>query len=141
MFESKEEVKKPVVSPEMADQEFERWLEYRMVSDVEKEEHATLISLAIESISKGYLIINEDNTITHKLREPFENESPIYEFIYKNRLNDFDKQRSMKGVNSKDQNESFNALISELCDQPKGVIKKLHTADKRIASAIAVFFA
>lgn len=129
------------VTREQAEIEVQLWLAKKKISDEMKESLKSHTDVIIESIMNGTLVVNPDTfEITHSLLFPIGEKDEISTLKYKARMNDKIKAPYMKGVKNDDFDASFNALLAALTDQNRGIISLLDSTDKRIASAIGVFF-
>ena len=71
---------------------------------------------------------------------PLEDEKPLNEITYKSRLNQRMLEPHLRGVKADDGDGRVLAYLAALTSQPKGILKALDTADKRICNAIVLFF-
>lgn len=129
-----------LVDKETATNEIESWLDYKKVGQKKRESAKESIETLIDAVQEGILVVNEDKTITHKLKFPLEGESSITELIYKPRINSSLVQMHMQGVKSADTLGTYHAYGAALATKPKEVIKKLDTEDLSIVQNIALFF-
>lgn len=129
------------VNQEQAAKEVENWLNYKKVSNKEKDVNADTIEQLADAVSGGILSLDpKEFVFKHKLLFPVGNEEITKEISYKPRLNDRMLVTHLKGVKSNDADGRLTAYICALTDQPKHIIKELDTADKKISMAIAIFF-
>lgn len=131
----------PKISRELATQEIEKWLDRKKVYDSTREAYQDSIDLLIEAVMNGDLKLNhETNELTHKLLFPDVFGGGVTEFVYKGRLNDEGLTPHLQGVSPKDADGRLLAHVAALTAQPKGILKKIDSADKKIMMSIAVFF-
>ena len=131
------------INREQAEIEVQSWLAKKKIFDETKESLKAHVDVLIEAVVNGVLILNPETfEFTHKLLHPIGDGdvATINEFKYKARINDKQKSPYMKGVKGDDFEGSFNALLAALTSTSRGEIALMDTTDKRIASAIGVFF-
>lgn len=134
------EIKRSVVSKEKAEEEVQSWLDFKKVSDSDREEHADYIKALANYISCGDLVLNEDKSFTHKLKFPIGVGEAITHLTYKSRMNSQQLKPYLSGVKTGDSNGLINAHICALSGENAGVIGALDKEDIKIARAIVVFF-
>lgn len=130
------------IAKEVAEAEVTAWLDQKKVLPSTRESHEDYINTLISAVEEGVLVrVAETNTFVHKLQFPdLGGDEAFTELKYKSRINDFQLAPFKKGVSPKDADGQFNALVAGLTDQAKGLISKLDSQDKKIATAIAIFF-
>lgn len=130
------------ISRDQAEAEITAWLDKKKVFAETRDRYKDHIDILIEAMCNGALRLDDTTfEFTHTLLFPLgENGSGLKEFKYKARINDKQIQPYMKGVKADDADGRLGALIAAICDQPKGVISVIDSADKRIATAIGIFF-
>lgn len=133
-----QEIGKTAIGTVNAEKEIQNWLDSKKILKSIREKHHEHIVVLVGAVEEGVLIVNEDNTLTHKLLWP--KEGGIQELKYKHRINDNMLKQWMKGVPSDDGDQRLTAYMSALTDQAKGIINALDSTDKRIAFAITNFF-
>jgi hypothetical protein len=126
------------VSPEVAQQEIEAWLDAKRISSRKREEdgYKQAIETLVDGVVAGILTIREDRTIEHALLFPLDGFADKLE--YKSRITVEAVNSRMKGV--KDGSGRIMATIAALTDKATAVISKLDTEDFGIAQAVAIFF-
>jgi hypothetical protein len=131
------------VSQELAEQEVESFLTRLKTFEADREKFKEQQGTLIEAIKEGVLTYQKDGeeSFTQTLMFPMgEGESAITELKYRSRISDHDVRPWSKGVSNNDFLGHTNALVAALTKTNRAIIEKLNSADKRIASAIAVFF-
>lgn len=129
------------ISKDVATEDFEKWLDYKRISDRLREKNQDSEETLIGAIEDGLLTVNEDMTLTQRLQFPTEGDSPITELKYKPRLKMFEKENAVKGIKPTDADGRMRGYIQQLTGAPKGVIQKLEAGDDvQIAQAIAFYF-
>jgi hypothetical protein len=126
------------LNTERAEKEVKKWLDKKKVLLGTREAYKDHVKIMVDAFAEGVLQLNEDNTITHELLFPFEQGKT--HLTYRARVNDNDKTDWFKNVPDNDGELRVIALIACLTNTAKGLIAKLDSVDKRIASAISVFF-
>lgn len=129
------------VARELAETEVTKWLDTKKVFESVRETYKESVDLLIEAMQNGVLVYNEsDNSFTHELLHPLNNEQPVTELKYKGRLNDNDVRPYLKGVAAGDGDARLVSTIAALTGKAKGIISALDTSDRKITNAIATFF-
>ncbi len=129
------------ITREAAEAEVTSWLDKKKIFPETRDKFKDHSELIVDAISNGALTLNPESfEFTHTLLFPIGENDGITEMKYKARLNDKQINQQMKGVKSDDVDGRVQALVAALTSQPRGIIERLDTADKRIATAIAVFF-
>jgi hypothetical protein len=129
-----------VLTKEMAIADVNRWLDYKKIGDKKRSEKQDHIEALVEAVSEGDLIVEENCTITQKLKFPTEGGLSVSEFVYKPRVSAETVIVHMNGVKPTDIDNRIVANIAALTSQPKAIIKKLDTEDLSIAQSIVIFF-
>jgi hypothetical protein len=136
------------VTQEIAEQEVSGWLDSRKISENERVEKTDQIKVLVNAVMEGYLIVNEDGTLTQILKfAPISDNAPsamaivpIKELKYKSRLSLAQLQAATKGSNANDGYGVIIAIVALLTSQLKQSIGALDTGDSGVASSIAGFF-
>ena len=129
-----------IITREISEQEVEKWLDFKKLSDRKKESLKENIDALTDLISDGVLVLREDHCFVLKLKYPLENEINIPELVFQPRLKYGKLQQSMQGVKVTDVEGRLIGFISALTSLPKDVIKALDTEDINIAQQIVIFF-
>ena len=125
------------VSIEISQQDVNRWLDYKKMTNKKREEKGEMIETLVDLVSSGDITIDEECNIVHQLLFPI---GEIKILTYKPRLKAEAISVHLKGVGSDDLTGMISAYAAALTVQPKSVIKELDTEDFSIAKAIAIFF-
>jgi hypothetical protein len=128
------------ISRELAQQEVEKWLDFKRYRQSKREENKDSIEQLVNAVSDGLLILNDDFSWTQKLIFPIGEGVEIKELKYRPRLNSKLTEPHLKGIKASDIDARLNGIICALTDSPKPVVASLDTEDKGIATTIAVFF-
>ncbi len=128
------------VATEQAQKEIESWLEYKKIGDKKLEAYKDNIETLVDSICEGNLVLNEDKSLTYKLKFPPEGEKSITELKFSARLKVADLHKSLKGVSANDADERLLSYGAALTGLPKGIFRALDMEDYSIVQAIVVFF-
>lgn len=134
---------KEVVTLEVAQADVKRWLDLKKIGDQKREDKKDGIDTLVSATIDGTIVIEDDCTITHKLKFPTlgdKNEIGIDELKYKARISTAQLQAALRGSKTADPYAIVIALVAVLSGEPKGVIVCLDTEDMAIGSAIANFF-
>jgi hypothetical protein len=128
------------VAREVAEQEIEKWLDYKKVSPKKRESLADHIDTLIDTVCDGYLVLNDDHSLTLQLKFPIESETQTSDLNFKPRIKVNTVYNHMQGVKAGDGDGRLFANVAALTSKPKELIKALETEDYSICQAIAVFF-
>jgi len=129
------------ISAEISEQEITDWLDYKKIFQKERDKNEDSIELLINAMCDGVIMIDsETKEITHNLLFPIGEDDPITELKYRSRINDKILSSYMKGVKATDADGRLTAYVSALTKQASGIIKALDSVDKKISTAIAIFF-
>lgn len=127
-----------MVAKEVAELEINKWLDYKRVKDKKREAYKDAIETLIDAVSEGYLVVNEDFTLTHSLAFPVGAEGAFKELVYKPRIDVATIQKYANGAIGGD--ARVLATIAALSGQATTIISKMDTEDYGIASSVAIFF-
>lgn len=127
---------------EAAEVEVTAWLDKKKVFEETRDRYKDHIEIIIEGIMNGALVLDQSTfEFTQNLLFPLgEQGDGISTLKYRARVNDNLILPNMKNVKSDDADGRLNALIATLIQQSKAVVTKLDSVDKRIATAIGIFF-
>lgn len=128
------------VSREVAEEEVEKWLDAKRVFQETRDKYKDHIEVIVEAMMNGVLMLTEENKFKHTLLFEIGDGGAITELEYLFRANDKIITPHMKGVKNDDVDGRLNALIAAITKQTRGIISNLDTVDKRIATAIGIFF-
>ena len=128
------------VVKEVAVEEIEKWLDYKKVSELKRENLKENINSLVSAISEGTLIVTEKNELEQTLNFPFEGDVVTNKFTYKPRLTIKEVNNKMTGIKPGDADGRVTGYISALTMQPIELIKKMDTEDYSVAQNIAIFF-
>lgn len=130
-----------VVSREIAQQEIDKWLDFKKVSPKKRETNKDSIEALVDAIIEGTLVLkDETKVLVHTLRFPTEGEDPIKVLEYKPRLKMDAVHAHLNSVKSSDADGRVAAYIAALTTKSKTVVKAMDTEDYSIAQSIAIFF-
>lgn len=128
------------VTREIAQQDIDRWLDFKKVGQSKREKKSEEIDNLVDSVADGYLVVNDDYTLKHILKFPLEGGIPVKELIYQTRLEAVKIKSRMQNLKAGDGHGVLMGYICALTDQAAGIIGKLDTEDYNIAGCIVVFF-
>mgnify|MGYP000022198548 CR=1 FL=1 len=129
-----------VISKEVANQEIEKWLDHKKVSDNKREASAESIELLADAVSSGNMILDKDFNLVYKLKFPTEAEAPITELKFKPRLKIGTVYNHLQNVKPSDADGRLFAYAAALTTNSKEVIKSLEIDDWNIVQAVVIFF-
>lgn len=145
------------VSREVAEAEVTAWLNKKKILQGTRERNNEYITTIVDAVSEGILSIDGDPIegsekkvlpgapeptwkIKHKLLHPFGENGSVNELEYLARLTDKMIKPYMNGVKPDDADGRLLGHIAALCRQPRAILESLDSVDKKIATAVAVFF-
>jgi hypothetical protein len=135
------------ITAEQAEAEVSAWLDRRKVYPETRARYKDSIEILEHALIHGDITIDEKTgEIHHTLLFPLNGDDGsakdlgVEKFKYKPRMNDKLMRSHLVGVKSDDGDGRLQALIGALTDQPRGIITSIDSADKRIATAIGIFF-
>lgn len=129
------------VERDVAEKEILFWLDKKKISPSTREKNKDEIELLIDRLCDGTLVYHADtNSFTHTLLFPMENEKPLHELKYKGRINDIMLKPNLSGIKPGDGYATLLGYIQTLTGVNRNILAALDSSDKKIASAIAVFF-
>lgn len=132
------------VSMDVAQEEVNKWLDYKKVGDKQRESQQDMIDLLQDAICEGLLTLDPEKYFFHQtLKLPIQDDNGndiLSEIKYRPRINEHQLTPFLKGVKATDIKGMITAYVAALSSQNNGMIKRLDTEDRRIADAIAIFF-
>jgi hypothetical protein len=128
------------ISRDVAEEEIEVWLDKKKVFQETRDKYKDHIEVIVEAMMNGVLQLNEKMEFHHTLLFEIGEGGAIDHLDYLFRANDKIIAPHMKGVKNDDVDGRLNALIAAITKQTRGIISNLDTVDKRIATAIGIFF-
>lgn len=135
--------RKSKISKEIAEKDFERWLDIKRFSQAKRESKKEFEEEIIISIMSGDAVIDEKGKITYKLLFPIktkEEKTTISQFEFKPRLIQREVKSALEGVKAADGDGRIVAYISALTGQAKALIGGLETIDFAFCQAMALYF-
>ena len=126
----------------VAEKEINDWLERKKVFKSTIEANEDSVKLLVDGIVEGVLVLDESGKFRHELLHPFGGESTaqIKELVYHFRLNDRMLKPHTNGLSPKDAEGRLLAYIAALTEQNRVLLESMDSLDKKVATAIAVFF-
>jgi len=131
------------INREQAETEVTAWIDKKKVYAETREKYQQYIDIMIEALANGDIVIDQDtfeikHTLLFQIGEQEDTAQKALKYVP--RINDKKIQPHMRGVKSDDADARLNALIAAITNTSKADISLLDTADKRIATAIGIFF-
>lgn len=131
------------VSKEVAQKEVNNWLD---LMDITKENRQTpdvviFVDSLIESVQKGHLVFNDDETVTQILKQPLaDGKTKEIKYDFRFEIGEFNK--ATKGISSMDSVDWSIArlALSSVDKLPKAFFEKLKRTDFNVAKAMTIFF-
>lgn len=130
------------ITEEIAVQEFERWfLSKKLSSSYRKSHYEEIEKQMIDAIMDGYLIVNDDFTLTLKLAWPLTEPNEVQELKFVHRMQTGVLQSKTAYVKDpKDQQGKLIATVAALTGQVGGIIRALDPVDFGRAGSVASYF-
>lgn len=133
-----------ILSKEIATKEINDWLDSLDITSEMRELQKVQIDRLVYGVSNGSLVINEDKSITQKLKFPFGNEVKVKELVYKNNLTVAEIEMANEdevGVpKSNTHYPVYYSYIKALTGQNKMLTRQMNNKDYKISESIALFF-
>lgn len=132
-----------VVAREVAEQEVNKWLNFKQISPSKRSAKQDAINALIENIEDGDLVLKEEGEdlfLVQTLKLPTKGELPLTELRYRSRLDIGKLNNRLKQIKGLDPFASVVAYVAALTDQNSAVIQTLDTEDYSISQNIALFF-
>lgn len=124
----------------VAEADIKRWLDHRGVSRHKREANKGTLEDLCGLVEEGFLIVNEDCTLTLKLHVPVGNHGQITEFKFKARCATSVIDTNNKNVPAGDFFRRLKGAVTALTDQPFGIVNSLESEDMSRCNNIALFF-
>jgi hypothetical protein len=135
---------KITLSPEMAKEETQKWLDARRVKASKIENSKELIETIEMAFLDGFLEFDEETKVLkQKLEFPIQNdkgETTVKSLEYAPRLRQIKITQATEGVSASNFNAILTAYVSAITGQAKAIIGALDTDDFATSRAIATFF-
>ncbi len=145
-------MKEQVITLEKAQEEVQKWLDYKrldvyFLEEANEGEHKTTegtedeIRAAqdmVKQFIRGTLSLNEDFSITHKLMFPISEN--VKEISYAPRVAVAKIQAKMRGVKKDDMMGFSIAQIAAITNENTSILRNLDSIDMRVAQTICSFF-
>lgn len=130
------------MTEEIAKQEFERWFNSKKLSaSYRKESYEAIEAQMVDAIIDGFIIVNDDNTLTLKLAWPLSQPNEITELKFVHRMTTGELQSKTAYVKDlKDSQGKMIATVAALTGQVGGIIRALDSSDYSRAGCIASYF-
>ncbi len=153
--EKKDDIQKlpkgAVMSQEVAEQELERWFDFRRVKERIRNnpDEGVGYDVTRQALIDGFMygqleFIQESGILKQKLFWPVENEDGevvLKELLWKPRIREKDLANPMKNVKQSDTNGRMKAYISAYTGENKGVLGMMDLADDYgLATSINTYF-
>lgn len=129
------------INRETAENDVTAWLDKKKVFEETREKYKEHIDILVEAIMNGVLVLDTTTfEFTHNLLFALGENEDKKELKYRARITDKQITPHMRGVKNDDADGRLQALIAALTSESKGVIANLDSGDKRIATAVGIFF-
>ncbi len=130
-----------VVSEQAATEELNKWLDFQGIPEKQRVDLKPNIDIIIGAICEGKLIINDDNSLTQKLKYPFGAEVKVNELKYRSTpitIGEVDSYKS--GIGQDIDNRSMLANVCAATGQLYSVLSKMSSKDYNLSAAVIIFF-
>jgi hypothetical protein len=129
------------LSDEIAEQELHNWLERNNISESKIEAFADSCKVIKDAFKKGFLVLNENGTLTQKLESPIGSQtSPITELVFNARVNRKMVMPHLNGVKNDNGDGRILAYMAAGTGKVKTILAELMPEDQSIADNITLFF-
>lgn len=134
-----------VVSKEQAQKEVNDWLDRMEIPATKRDsdEVSFFIESIINSVMGGWLIFNEDGTVTQKLKYPLA-DGATKELRHSFRYQIGEYNKAMKGLHPSEEVDWCMAKLlvinANSPKMPRAALDKLDGADFKVSKALTVFF-
>lgn len=129
------------VNREQAQSEIDGWLDYKKIGEKKRESNQEFIDSLVEAVVQGYLIVEENHSLTQKLRFAVEGDLGFEELTYKPRVNAGIVQMHLQKVKIHDLQGMAMAYACALTDKSSALLKKVEQGeDWSLLQAIVIFF-
>jgi len=130
------------ITKELAQEEIERWLDYKKVGEKKRETFVEAIATMTDAVASGNLILEDDYSFTYHLKFPLESDKvvSVTTLKFKPRLKVNMITPYLQGVKNSDGDGRIIAYTCALTTSAKGIIQSLDTEDHSLATSIAAFF-
>lgn len=127
------------IAKEIAQKDVSKWLDFQEISESNRTKHQASIDRIVEAVELGNVIINDDNTITQKLKHPLgEAKVSAINFAASLTVGEINTQ-----MNKATEDNAMSVPISYICaatGELKGVIVKMNNKDYKVSDSIILFF-
>lgn len=129
-----------VVSREVAQEEIERWLEYKKVNERKREAYTESIATLVDAVCDGSISVDEKYNLVQSLKFPVGEEATVSKLEYRPRLRVSTVHQHLQGVKTTDADGRILAYMAALTGKPKAIVSAMDTEDYSVGQAIAIFF-
>lgn len=129
-----------VVTADVATKDVERWLDFKQVSETEREENSDSIKKLVDEIKSGRLSIDDNCNITYVLKFPIGSGGGIVDITLKPRLTVSEMKEKCGGLKPGDVDGKLCAYASALSGQNRSLILTMDTKDYSVIQSIVSFF-
>lgn len=129
------------ISREAAEQEVNDLLDFRDVTQKDRESKPEETEIIIDGLMKGIIVIKDDKSVEQALKYPIgKGPESVSVLVYKPRFSVDTFQIASQGIKPTDFIGLQAAQISALTNVNRNIIRKMDWKDWKTASAIAGFF-
>jgi len=133
-----------LVTQEVATKEVNAWLDFKHVSDTDREDYKNHVTGLIDSVKDGTISINQETfEINQKFKFPFDiGATVLTELKFKPRATTGEITAKIEGMKVAASNGDgrLKAILCVLTGQSWGAIGKMDTVDTKVSNNIVVFF-
>lgn len=130
-----------VMPLDKAMEEVVAWLDYKRISQSDRDKYKDSIDKLAEHVSNGELTIDGERVITHNLIFPVTVANKLIDKItYKPFLTVKEVKEKTQKVKAGDSDGRLQAYVEACSGMQEQVLDKLNTVDSNIANSVAVFF-
>ncbi len=130
-----------VIERDAATAEVNKWLDFQGISEKQRTDAVATVNIVVNAVCAGHLIINEDNSLTQKLKHPFGDKVKISELKYKSTPITVREVDSFKaGVPEDTKLRSHVAHVCAATGELYSVLSGMSTKDYNTAISLIIFF-
>jgi len=131
------------IAREVAELEFNQWLDFKKVRENKRTENKQFENLILDAMETGDVTIDGQKNINFKLSLPILDDAgkPFLEtFVFKPRIQVHELNNKLKGIAPADIDGRIAAYIAAISGQNIGLVGKMYTEDYSICQAVAMYF-
>lgn len=129
------------VSIEVAQQDVNRWLDSKRISDKKRQDNERVVDTLVSAVMEGNLVWDDEKKLLKQILQwPVGENEELKSIEYKHRITQGDISARLRNSKSDDAFAVMGVYISAITGQPVAILDKLDSSDYSIAQSVAVFF-